>query len=183
MQNGVGKGSCRSFGGFNLYEALEYNKDCILNFGGHELAAGLTIESSKVDEFRERMGRYYSEIANMPDVPELKIDFEARKAELLTIENVRALSGLEPFGTDNLSPVICFYNAEIVSIIPICAGKHTKMWICKDGTVFECVFFSKSVEDLGFKEGNRVNVAFTPQINEFRGRCNVQLNLIDAVRV
>ena len=182
IKDGVGKGSCRSFGGFNMYEALEYSRDCILGFGGHEMAAGITIKEDRVDELRERLGRYYNEVAKMPPVPELKVDFEVTKPELLAIENVRALSLLEPFGTDNQSPVLCFKSAEVVSVLPICAGKHTKLWASLGGDVFECVFFSKTAEELGFTDGNRVDIAFTPQINEFRGRCSVQLNLIDAAR-
>ena len=143
------------------------------------MAAGITIKADKVDELRESLGRYYNEVAKMPSTPELKVDFEVTKPELLAIENVRALSELEPFGTDNQPPVLCFKSAEVVSVLPICAGKHTKLWASLGGDVFEGVFFSKTAEELGFTDGDRVDLAFTPQINEFRGRCSVQLNLID----
>lgn len=179
LTDGVGKGSCRSVGSFNLYEALEANKDCILSFGGHEMAAGLTIEEGHIDELRERIGRHYTEVAKMPPAAELRIDFEVAKAEILSIENVQALSQLEPYGTDNQTPVMCLRNAEILSVIPICSGKHTKLWIEKDKESFECVFFSKTAEELRVREGGFADLAFTPQINEFRGRRSVQLNLLD----
>lgn len=179
LTDGVGKGSCRSVGSFNLYEALEANKDCILSFGGHEMAAGLTIEEERIDELRERIGRHYTEVAKMPPAAELRIDFEVAKAEILSIENVQALSQLEPYGTDNQTPVMCLRNAEILSVIPICSGKHTKLWIEKDKESFECVFFSKTAEELRVREGGFADLAFTPQINEFRGRRSVQLNLLD----
>lgn len=179
LTDGVGKGSCRSVGTFNLYEALEANKDCILSFGGHEMAAGLTIEEGRIDELRERIGRHYTEVAKMPPAAELRIDFEVAKAEILSIENVQALSQLEPYGTDNQTPVMCLRDAEILSVIPICSGKHTKLWIERDGESFECVFFSKTAEELRVREGAKADLAFTPQINEFRGRRSVQLNLLD----
>lgn len=181
LQDGVGKGSCRSAGSFNLYEALEANRDCILSFGGHEMAAGLTIEEASIDEFRERIGRHYTEVAKMPPAAELRIDFEVAKAEILSIENVQCLSQLEPYGTDNQTPVMCIKDAEVMSVIPICSGKHTKIWISKDKETFECVFFSKTAEELRVREGGRADLAFTPQINEFRGRRSVQLNLLDVL--
>ena len=115
----------------------------------------------------------------MPPAAELRIDFEVAKAEILSIENVQALSQLEPYGTDNQTPVMWLRNAEILSVIPICSGKHTKLWIEKDKESFECVFFSKTAEELRVREGGFADLAFTPQINEFRGRRSVQLNLLD----
>lgn len=182
LQNGVGRGSCRSFGGFNLFEALDKNSGFLEAFGGHEMAAGLTILSDKVAPFRESMGQYYRDNAAADTVSVLNIDFQIAKAEILTIENVQALSALEPFGNGNPTPVMSIADAEVTAVIPICGGKHTKIWITKDGSFFEGVFFSRSAEELKVKDGGRIDLAFIPQINEFRGKRSVQLNLLD-VRV
>jgi len=179
LNNGVGRGSCRSYGGFNIFEALENNSEYIETFGGHEMAAGITILAENVEKFREKLCEYYSNVLCVKPASSLRIDFQVAKAEILNIENVQALGLLEPYGNGNPTPVLSIADAEVTSIIPICGGKHTKLWITKDDAFFEGVFFSKNIEEFGVKEGRKVDVAFIPQINEFRGKRSVQLNLLD----
>lgn len=179
LQNGLGRGSCRSFGGFNLFEALDKNSQYMEGFGGHEMAAGLTISAEQVDIFRDKIGEYYKNVAGAGTTSVLNVDFEIAKAEILTIENVQSLSALEPYGNGNPTPVMSLSDAEITTIIPISGGKHTKIWITKDREFFEGVFFSKTAEELKIKEGSKIDIAFMPQINEFRGKRNVQLNIMD----
>lgn len=177
LQDGKGRGSCRSFGSFNIFEALEANKDILESFGGHEMAAGLTIPEENITVFRERLRAFYREkIAGMPE-PALSVDFEVLKPGLLTEENVASLSLLEPYGNGNPTPVLYMENAEVDIIMPISSGRHTKMWVKKYGESFECVYFSKTTKELKVTAGNRVDIVFTPQINEFRGRRTVQLLL------
>ena len=178
-EDGMGRGSCRSFGTFGIYGALRTCEDILDNYGGHEMAAGVTIEEENIGELRRRVTRYYNESI----VTELKrgliLDFEVEKPELLTIQNVEALERLEPFGNGYPPPCLCIKNAELTALYSIGAGKHTRLRIEKSGKNLDCIYFSMPSEDLAVSEGMLVDVAFGPQINEFRGRTGVQLFVVD----
>ena len=178
-EDGVGRGSCRSFGAFGIYGALRTCEDILDNYGGHEMAAGVTIAEENIDELRRRITEYYhNKMESAPD-PGLKIDFEVEKPELLSIQNVEALELLEPFGVGHPPPSLCIKNARLASIHSIGAGKHTRLKIEKSGRSMDCIFFSMPSENLGVSAGMLVDVAFEPQINEFRGRTSVQLHVFD----
>lgn len=177
--NGVGRGSCRSFGRFPMYTALEKCSDLLENFGGHEMAAGLTIKESNINELRRRIFKYYHEVIKIPPVPTLIMDFEVTKPEILSLENVSALERTEPFGNGHLPPFFCITAAELRSVIPVGGGKHTKLRIIKEKKTFDCIFFNKPAEDLGVSENKLVDLAFEPVVNEYRGWRSVQLHVID----
>ncbi|MCL2391114.1 MAG: single-stranded-DNA-specific exonuclease RecJ [Oscillospiraceae bacterium] len=177
--SGVGRGSCRSFGSFPIFDALRSCSDILDNFGGHEMAAGLSISDGKIESFKKRMAAYYSDNIDTIPAPELKLDFEVTKPELLSVQNIQALEMLEPFGNGNPSPSLYMSGAEISSTQSIGAGKHTRLRLEKSGSSLDCIFFSMPSEDLGVSVGSLVDAAFEPQINEFRGRSSVQLRLID----
>ena len=176
---GLGRGSCRSFGTFAIYDALRSCEDLLDNYGGHEMAAGVTVAEKNIDEFRQRITRYYQDNTGAVSVPGLKLDFEVEKPEILTVQNVEALEKLEPFGNGNPSPSFCIKGAEISAAQSIGAGKHTRLRLEKSGMSFDCVFFSMTSENLGVSVGAIVDAAFEPQINEYRGRSSVQLHLLD----
>jgi len=177
--DGIGRGSCRSYGGFGLYDALRSCEDILNNYGGHEMAAGVTVAEEKIDELRRRLISRYRDSVMVAPKPGLHLDFEVEKMELLTVANIEALERLEPFGSGNPSPCLCIRGAVIASIQSIGAGKHTRLRIEKADKSMDCVFFSMPFEELGVSEGMLVDVAFEPQINEFRGRSDVQLHMID----
>jgi len=176
---GSGRGSCRSYGDFPLYPALEYCSDLLENFGGHEMAAGLTVAEERIPELREKLCGYYRKNVPAPPVPTLNIDLEVIKPALLSFKNVSSLSTLEPYGNGHPSPSLCIRGAELVSLTGIGGGSHVKLRVSLQGEVFECVFFSHSPESLGLSAGDTVDIAFSPQINDFRGRQSIQLMLID----
>ncbi|MCL2820685.1 MAG: single-stranded-DNA-specific exonuclease RecJ [Oscillospiraceae bacterium] len=178
-EDGTGRGSCRSFGSFVLYDALCSCEDILLNYGGHEMAAGVTVAEENIDELRTRIVKYYNDNVTAITKPGLKLDFEVEKPELLTIQNIEALEHLEPFGNGNPSPCLCILGAVLSSAQSIGDGKHSKLKIGKSGKNLDCIFFSVPTEDLGVSEGMTVDLAFEPQVNEFRGRSNVQLQLHD----
>jgi len=177
--NGVGRGSCRSFGAFSIYSVLKECEDLLSNYGGHDMAAGITIAEENIDQLRRRMTSYYSEFINTTPRQGLAMDFEVEKPELLTVQNVEALERLEPFGAGYPPPRLCIRDALITSVYSIGAGKHTRLRIEKAGTSFDCIYFSMPSENLGISAGMLVDIAFEPQINDFRGRSNVQLHLFD----
>ena len=178
-ENGIGRGSCRSFGRFQLYSALESCSDLLVNFGGHEMAAGLTIKEEDIPEFTKRFQELYHNMIQLPPVPTLHIDLEVKKPGLLSLENLEAATILEPFGNGNPAPLLCIKNAMLTQLIPVGGGAHTKVRINKFGESFDGIFFSKTIQELGVRTGDHVDVAFEPQINEFRGKKSVQMLLMD----
>lgn len=175
----LGKGSCRSAGGFNLYEALAACGDCLEGYGGHAMAAGITVRRDRVDEFRARLGEYY--LAH-PDrsVPALEPEVLVNDPALLTMESVASLEELEPCGNANPQPLLYMEGAVVEAVSPMGRGKHLRMQVSKFARRYDCVFFSQTPELLGVRPGERADLVFTPQVNEFRGRRSVQLVLTDA---
>ena len=180
--SGEGRGSCRSFGGFPIFDALQACADLLTGFGGHEMAAGLTIPAGNVDELRRRLGEYYHARVDHRPVPTLKLDFEVLKPQLLSFENVTALKCMEPYGSGNLAPMLCMRGVRLASISGVGGGSHTKVRLGMAGESFDGIFFCRAPEELGLTAGDLVDAAFEVQINEFRGRRSVQLLLSDLRR-
>jgi single-stranded-DNA-specific exonuclease len=180
--NGVGRGSCRSFGAFRMHSALSTCDDILLNYGGHEMAAGLTIHEDNIEEFRRRLYGYYREEIKTPPIPTIHLDFEVDRPELLKMENVAQLERCEPFGSGFMPPCLCFRDARLSSIKSVGGGAHCRMKVEKNGRKFDCIFFSATPETVGVSAGDRIDLAFGPQVNEFRGWKNVQLHVFDVRR-
>ena len=176
-----GKGSCRSYGGFNLFDALSACSEYLEGFGGHALAAGLNIRRDKLRQFCSAFNEYY-EMNKPSELPTLNCDIEVTDPGILDMEGVAALGRLEPYGSGNPKPTLCINGARLDRVTPIGGGKHLRLSISFRGTGFECVFFSHSEAELGLHAGSRIDIAFTPQINEFRLRRSVQLQ-VTAVKV
>lgn len=176
-----GKGSCRSTGSFNLFEALAACSDCLEGFGGHAMAAGVTVRRDRVEELRYRLREYY---LSHPDrtVPALEAELLVDSPELLTMECVRSLDELEPCGNGNPRPLLYMENVSLDSVQPIGGGKHLRLRLSKFSQVYDGVFFSQTAPALGARAGQRCDIVFVPQINEFHGRRSVQLVITDLRR-
>ena len=180
LQGGMGKGSCRSYGGFNLFSALEACSDLLLGYGGHELAAGFTIEEANIPAFRKRMNRYVREhTGSAVPVSSLNVDAELTRPSLVSLDEVDRLSELEPFGAGNDRPVFCLRGAVLETVQNVGQNRHLKVRLQKGHAAFDGIFFSVTAEDAGVTAGSRVDAAFYLQINEFRGSRSVQLQLLD----
>jgi len=178
-EDGMGRGSCRSIGSFAIYDALCSCEDILANYGGHEMAAGVTVAEENIDTLRQRLCEIYLSHPEAVTASSLKVDFEVEKPELLTIANIEAMTNLEPFGRGNPPPCLCILGAVLTSLQSIGTGKHSRLKVEKAGYTLDCIFFSVPANDLGVSEGMLVDLAFEPQVNEFRGRTSVQLQLSD----
>ena len=175
-----GKGSCRSWGGFNLFSALEQCEPLLEGFGGHELAAGFTILEENIAPFRARMQQLNALWrGEHPQVSTLQVDAVLEDAGLITLKNVSDLHALEPFGTGNPQPVFVLNGVTVSSVTPVGKGRHTRLKVARDGYSFDAILFSYPPEATGLQPGSRADVAFYPQINQFRGNCTIQLMLVD----
>ena len=180
LSGGVGKGSCRSWGGFNLFHALEHCSDLLLGFGGHELAAGFTIQTDKIPAFRDRMNQYASEYCGgEAPVSALEVDMEIRQSGSITLSELESLGALEPYGAGNARPVFCLLGATLLHLQNVGQSRHLKLRLGKGSAQFDGIFFSTVAERCGCREGSRVDAAFYLQVNEFRGNRTVQLQMVD----
>ncbi len=180
LNGAVGKGSCRSWGGFNLFAALESCSDLLLGFGGHELAAGFTIEEKNIPAFRARMNQYAAEywVGKAPESA-LEIDMELRQPSRVTLQEVEALGALEPYGSGNARPLFCLMGATLLRTQNVGQNRHLKLRLGKGSVQFDGIFFSTTASACGCAEGDRVDAAFYLQVNEFRGSRTVQLQMVD----
>ena len=180
LSGGTGKGSCRSWGGFNLFAALESCSDLLLGFGGHELAAGFTIDRDNIPAFRDRMNEYArSYCGGQQPESALEIDVAIAHPAAVTLEELEALSVLEPYGSGNARPLFCLLGATLLRTQNVGQNRHLKLRLGKGCAQFDGIFFSTVAERCGCHPGDRVDAAFYLQINEFRGSRTVQLQMVD----
>ncbi|MBQ4562409.1 MAG: single-stranded-DNA-specific exonuclease RecJ [Clostridia bacterium] len=176
-EEGMGKGSGRSVKGLNLVEALSDVSDTLEKFGGHELAAGLSVRRDRFDEFCRRINEYAREhFDHDAHSPTCNADLEL-DAEDIDLRQANELFLLEPFGTDNPAPVFVICDATVTEIRGIGSNKHSRIGITKGNRAFGCVYFGMSPEEASFKRGDRVDVVFSLEINEYRGITTPQINI------
>ena len=180
LNGATGKGSCRSWGGFNLFAALESCSDLLLGFGGHELAAGFTIEEKNIPAFRRRMNEYAAAYrGGAAPVSSLDVDMVIQRPGDVTLAEVEALSALEPYGAGNPRPVFCLRGATLSRTQNVGQNRHLKLRLTRGSSQFDGIFFSTTAESCGVAVGDRVDAAFYLQVNEFRGNRTVQLQMVD----
>jgi len=174
-----GKGSGRSVKGMNLVNAMNYCQELLCKYGGHELAAGLTIERGNIDAFRRKINEYADKYLDDDQIAvQIEIDCEVEASDL-TLKQAAELYRLEPFGVANPVPTFVLRGAQIVKIIPIGAGKHTKMIVSKDGVAVNAVYFGMPASKLSFLEGNEIDIAFNLDVNEYQNVKSVQMIVQD----
>ena len=174
-----GKASSRSFGGFNLFASLTALSPLLESFGGHELAAGFTIARDKIDDFRQEISRlanaYYD---GAPQQAVLEADCVI-SPELLTLKSIASLEILEPCGSGCPKPVLVMENLVVERLQSVGGGRHLRLRLRQGSYSFNAIFFSATAQSASVAQGDLVDVAFSPQINEFRGERSVQMNLLD----
>ena len=174
-----GKASSRSHGGFNLFASLTTLSGLLESYGGHELAAGFTINRANIPEFRRQICRlaaaFYTD-----DLPRTYLDVDcAIPAELLTISNIESLSVLEPCGNCCPKPVLMMKNLTIERITMVGGGRHMRLRLRSGRFGLNAIYFSANPAAVSIQTGDVVDIAFTPQVNEFRGERSVQMNVQD----
>lgn len=175
----VGKGSGRSIKGFNLVEALSNSKDILVKFGGHELAAGLSIRRKDIDEFRKQINDYADKMISEED---LYVKIEADR-ELgindLSMQLAKEMALLEPFGNTNPTPNFIIKGLRVQRASLIGSGNHSKFIFEKDGHTISAVMFQRSYLNLHIKENDVVDVLFTLDINVFNNIESLQMIIQD----
>lgn len=166
------KGSGRSIDGFSLYDALSYCGEILVQYGGHVLAAGVTVESDKIDLFRDKINEYAQK--SRAAVPTLKIDCKLNPSSI-NVEMLSSLQVLEPFGAENPQPLFGLYNMEIIAVQPVGAGKHLRITVRRKGNSVTVIMFSVTLEEFPYKVGDTVDLAVKLSENEFQGKTQVSI--------
>lgn len=168
----VAKGSGRSIDGFSLYDALSYCSDILVQYGGHVLAAGLTVDSDKIDAFRDKINEYA--VNAEAAVPTLKIDCKLNPSSI-NVDMLSSLQVLEPYGAENPQPLFGLYNMEITAIQPVGAGKHLRITVKRKNSIVTVIMFSVTLEEFPYKVGDTVDLAVKLSENEFQGKVQVSI--------
>ena len=174
-----GKASSRSYGGFNLFTALSLLSELLESYGGHELAAGFTINRHNIPAFRQQISQlaeHYYDGTGLRTV--LDVDC-CITPELLTLRGIESLSSLEPTGNGCPKPVLMMQNLVIDRISLVGGGRHMRLRLRSGKHTINAIYFSATPESASIEPGDVVDVAFVPQVNEFRDERTVQMNILD----
>ncbi len=173
---GVGRGSGRSIAGINLYEALATCRDCLERFGGHRMAAGLSIRLERVDELAARLDAAIAAVAQPDDfVPLTKVDAELSLREV-DGDCFADLDRLEPFGMANPEPVF-LARAVRVRDRRIVGENHLKLFLEQDGRTLAAIGFGMADETVA--AGDYLDLLFSPMRNEWNGTTSTELRIRD----
>ncbi len=180
LDNGTGKGSARSIGGFHLYHALQACRNWLKGFGGHEFAAGLSIEEALVEDFSGAFERVAREQLSKDDLNPRHLFDEEVLLEDLNLDTVAELEKLSPFGAGNPQPLLLARNLQAEKP-EVLKDKHLRFHGVQGGTRLACIAFGMAhrLEELA----GDFDLLFTPSINEWRNRRTVQLKVKDLRRV
>ncbi|MBQ3017250.1 MAG: single-stranded-DNA-specific exonuclease RecJ [Clostridia bacterium] len=179
MPDDIGKGSGRSIKGMNLVDALCHCQDELVKFGGHELAAGLSVTRANLDAFRRKINEYAKETLseeNMIPTVEADIEISLSDVNLSLADDLRIL---EPYGVSNPVPSFVLKDITLTEIAPVSEGKHTRLAFTDGKNVVVGMFFSCNPDTLDIYVGDKVDVLFNLDVNEWSGRRNAQLIIRD----
>lgn len=176
----IGKGSCRSIEGFDMYDALHSCKDLLLQFGGHKQAAGFSVAVENIDALRQRLIEYcHTHLTAEDYLPVIKIDTELTLDDI-QLSLIEEIAGLEPYGMSNQTPVFAVMDATVQQIFILGYQKnHIKFVLEANGQTVEAIAWHGSHYQSSIFKGSKVRVAFTLQKNEWQGNISPQLILQD----
>lgn len=163
------KGSGRSIEGFSLFEAICACGDLLIKFGGHPMAAGITLKSENIEAFRKRINQYAAE--HFPQMPTQTVTLDCKlNPAALSVSMAQSLTQLEPFGNGNPQPVFGLFNMELSNVTPVGGGGHLRLTLEKNGAVITAMRFNTKPEELPYHIGDKIDLAVQLEAREFRGQ-------------
>lgn len=175
-EQGVCRGSCRSVEGFSMFSALSACADLLVQFGGHTLAAGFSIERENIEKFRRKINDFA--LLTGAVYPVLSIDCRLNPANLST-EITDSLAVLEPFGAQNPVPVFGLFQMTVAAVKPVGGGKHLRVTLVRDTAAVNAMWFGVTEQSFPFMRGDTVDVAVKTELNEFRGKVSLAVHIKD----
>lgn len=163
------KGSGRSIEGFSLFEAICACGDLLIKFGGHPMAAGITLKPENIEAFRKRINQYAAE--HFPQMPTQTVTLDCKlNPAALSVSMAQSLTQLEPFGNGNSQPVFGLFNMELSNVTPVGGGGHLRLTLEKNGAVITAMRFNTKPEELPYHIGDKIDLAVQLEAREFRGQ-------------
>lgn len=180
IKDGIGKGSCRSIDNCNMYEALQSAEDLLIQFGGHQAAAGFSIKEDKIPALRDRLTQYCKEHLSETDyLPIVDIDSQVAIDDI-DVPLIEEIETLEPYGMANPTPVLALEKATISDLFLMGQQKkHAKVLLEREDSTIDAIAWNRPDLHASFFPGDRVKVAFTVQKNEWNGHVSPQLMIQD----
>ncbi len=175
--DGYAKGSGRSIGSLHLLSALNKCADLLEGYGGHAAAAGMTIRTELIDEFRKRFNEAVRSMTTSDDfVPVIFADAEAGISSI-TPKFYRIVKRMEPFGPENMRPVFLARNLRLASEPRLVGDSHLKMMFTESGVVMDAIGFNLGDRYKEIKNASTLSVAYTIDLNEWNGRVSLQMKV------
>ncbi len=175
----IGKGSGRSVKGLDLVDALDHCRQFLVKYGGHELAAGLTVERGSLDAFRKAINEYASEkLSGETECLKLYADSEI-SIDSISSTLAEEINLLEPFGQANPKPQFILRDATVKDIIPLKEGKHIKLILSDGKTTLTALGFGMNYDSFSFAPGDKIDLLGQIELNEFMGKVDAQLHIKD----
>ena len=163
------KGSGRSIEGFSLFEAICTCGDLLIKFGGHPMAAGITLKPENIEAFRKRINQYAAE--HFPQMPTQTVTLDCKlNPAALSVSMAQSLTQLEPFGNGNPQPVFGLFNMDLSNVTPVGGGGHLRLTLEKNGAVITAMRFNTKPEELPYHIGDKIDLAVQLEAREFRGQ-------------
>jgi single-stranded-DNA-specific exonuclease len=172
------RGSGRSIEGFSLFNAICSCSKLLTKFGGHPMAAGLSLPTENIEAFRTAINAYAQSLENPMPVQTLNIDC-ILKPNRLTVEIPQYLQALEPFGMGNPTPVFGLYKMTLADITPVGGGKHLRISVTKDGCTVRCMKFGTTLEQFAYEPGELLDLAVTLESKEYNGKNTLSVFIKD----
>lgn len=178
FEDGIAKGSGRSIQGFDLYEGLTKCSEFLDKFGGHAMAVGLTLNKENFENFKDKFEKIAEEANIKEMVPTIYIDEEVKLKDI-SMDLVKSLSVLEPFGEANKVPLFLIKNLKIDSIRALSEGRHLKLSLRDESVVINAIGFDIGNLAEEYKIGDKIDVVGILEINSFNGFSSIQINIKD----
>lgn len=168
VENGEANGSARSIGEFSVFDALRACKDVLTHFGGHSRAAGMSVKTERVNEFRVAINKWAAE--NFDEMPfsEIKIDCRLSPSAF-SADLADSLEIFEPCGVGNQTPVFGLMGVRLEKIVAVGGGKHLRLTVSKNGASANIMVFMSGEQDFGFSIGSLLDFAVTVESSEYMG--------------
>lgn len=181
LQNGKGKGSGRSVRSFHLFNALEAARECLIEFGGHEQAAGFNILEEQIPELRKKLN-VHSQMTYPADIflKSIDIDLEIALADL-TPQFLKELERLEPFGIGNPKPVFLTKSLSVKNVLPG-RGNYSKpqVWVTDGLFTYQVTISEKVNAAVDFEPGTRLDLVYSVGRKTWEGEERIILEARDA---
>ena len=177
-QQGEGKGSGRSVQGFNLHACIGSCADLLIRYGGHAMAAGLSVREENLPELRRRLNKWAARECPVLHTPPLCCDL-AIHLDRITVDSVRRLEQLAPYGAENPTPVFLLQNAVLDGVYPVSEGKHSRLRLRQGNASISAVWFGMAPEQLPYATGDVVDAALNLSVYDAPRGAQLSGRIID----